>query len=60
MGGAFAVAAWWCCGLLEGSASEPRFPGDVRVAARSHDGVSEGVAALAGEEDVIGVVFREG
>ena len=30
------------------------------MAARSRDNVSEGVVALGGEEDVVGVVFREG
>ena len=54
------MADCWCCGLLEGSASEPRFPGDVRVAARSHEGVLEDVATLGEEEDGVGVVVREG
>ena len=42
------------------NASEPRFPGDVRVAARTREGVLEGVTALGEQEDDVGALFREG
>ena len=46
-----------CWGVVRRSLG---FSGDVRVAARSRDNVSELVAALGVDEDFVGEIFQEG